>query len=309
MKFSIINKKKVFTPDSSFGWVNNYAQVPTVLIKEKVLRVYFATRPENNITKIGFVDLDINDFSNIINVSQKPVLELGAMGTFDEHGTMPSSVVELNNKVYLYYSGWQRSVGVPYNNFTGLAVSYDGGETFKKCFRAPIIDRNKNEIFSATSPSVIFENGIWHMWYCSGTFWHSINSKLEHTYDIKYAYSNNGIDWVQTGLVCIEQENEFEAITRPTVIKIDGQYHMWYCYRGSVSFRDGEESYKIGYATSENGIKWKRKDACFNLEPDLWDSKMKAYPEIVYINNKFYLFYNGNYFGREGFGYAELKIN
>jgi predicted GH43/DUF377 family glycosyl hydrolase len=290
------------------SWSTSHAQVPTLLLKKDRLRVYFATRPKQDLTMTTFCDLDINDLSKVIYVHDKPILELGSPGTFDQHGIMPSTVVEKDGKVYLYYSGWCRSVGVPYNNYTGLAISEDGGITFRKPYAGPVIDRTKFELFSATSPHV-FYNGKWHMWYCSGTNWHKINEKFEHTYDIKYASSDNGEDWYQYNQVIIAQKDEFEAITKPTTIKIGDLYHMWYCYRGSFNFRDGGDAYKIGHAISTDMVNWQRDDEHpgISASADGWDSEMVAYPAVIQINDSFYLFYNGNSFGKEGFGYAKLK--
>jgi len=301
----------VFKPNGEYGWINSHAQVPTVLVKEKegIVRVFFATRPKAGCTLISYADLDINNLKIVLRLSSKPVLELGRPGTFDEHGTMPSSIVAEGDNVFLYYSGWQRSTGVPYNNYTGCALSIDGGDTFKKIYEAPILDRNYKELFSATSPSVIKEENIWKMWYCSGVNWLIINNKCEHVYDIKYAESFDGIKWKQNIVTAIPQNTSEEAITKPTVIKIDGMYHMWFCYRGSRSFRKGVESYKIGYAHSPDGIKWQRLNerAGITLSKSGWDSKMIAYPEVADILGTKYLFYNGNGFGKSGFGYAKLK--
>ena len=290
-------------------WSNSHAQVPTLLLKKDRIRVYFATRPRQDVTLTTFCDLDINDPSNIIYVHDKPILELGTPGTFDQHGIMPSSVIENDGKVYLYYSGWCRSVGVPYSNYTGLAISEDGGISFRKAYLGPVIDRTKFELYSATSPHVHY-NGKWHMWYCSGTNWHEIDNKLEHTYDIKYAFSENGLDWHQDNQIAIRQKNEFEAITKPTVLSLNGLYHMWYCYRGSFGFRDGNEGYKIGYAISKDLINWKRRDedSGISISENGWDDQMIAYPAATQIGDSVYLFYNGNSFGKEGFGYAKLKF-
>ena len=54
------------------------------------------------------------------------------------------------------------------------------------------------------------------MWYCSGTHWHEVNGKLEHTYHIKYATSEDGIIWQQNNQIAIPQKNKFEAIIQPT---------------------------------------------------------------------------------------------
>jgi predicted GH43/DUF377 family glycosyl hydrolase len=291
------------------GWSNSHAQVPTLLLLEDRLRVYFATRPAQDLTLTTFCDLDLQDFNKIIYVHDKPILDLGKPGSFDQHGIMPSSVIKKEGRVFLYYSGWSRSVGVPYANYTGVAISDDGGNTFYKPFQGPIVDRTKFEIFSATSPEV-YHNGIWHMWYCSGTNWHNINGKFEHTYDIKYADSENGFDWRQQNRIAIRQKNEFEAITKPTVISLGNFYHMWYCYRGSFSFRGGADGYKIGYAISKDLINWERRDeeAGISVSENGWDNEMIAYPAAIQIGKAFYLFYNGNGFGKEGFGYAKLNI-
>ena len=290
------------------NWAISHAQIPTLLVKKDRLRVYFASRPSNDITLTTFCDLDLEDFSRVLYVHPEPILKLGEPGTFDQYGIMPSSVIEKDGLIYLFYSGWSRSVGVPYSNYTGIAISEDGGTTFVKKFRGPVLDRTKFEIFSATSPEVYYD-GKWHMWYCSGTNWHLVDKKFEHTYDIKYASSEDGLNWQQHNQSAIHQKNEFEAITKPTIIKIGEKYHMWYCYRGTINFRGGENAYRIGYADSDDMMHWTRKDenAGIGITEGEWDDKMMAYPAITKINGEIVMFYNGNEFGKKGFGYATLK--
>lgn len=304
-------KKKglIFSP-KDHGINGTHAQVPTLLLKGDVLRVYFSFRPEKGLSLTTFVDIDVNDLSKVVYVHSEPILKLGLPGTFDEHGIMPSSVIKENEKIYMYYSGWQRGVSVPYNNYTGLAISEDGGMTFTKYTQGPVLDRTLLELYSATSPLVLIENGKWHAWYSSGTNWHFINGKYEHTYDLKYASSNDGINWLQNNKVAIAQKSEFEAITRPAIFKDNNGYHMWYSYRGTIDFRTGiDNGYKIGYAFSDDLLKWKRDDtkAGIELSENGWDSKMMAYPAIIKIRDKIIMVYNGNDFGSEGFGYAELS--
>jgi hypothetical protein len=144
------------------------------------------------------------------------------------------------------------------------------------------------------------------MWYCSGTDWLKVNDKYEHTYDIKYAHSENGIEWHPRGTPSVAQRNQSEALTRPFVVQDQSQYHMWFCYRGSQSFRDGSDAYRIGHAGSADLLEWQRDDATDGLEPSPagWDSKMVAYPAVVSLNNQMLMFYNGNNFGAAGFGLA-----
>ena len=71
------------------------------------------------------------------------------------------------------------------------------------------------------------------MWYVSCTGWRLEKSKAKHYYHIKYAESNDGIQWKRSGKVCIDfQSKEEYAFSRPSIIKEDGIYKMWYSYRG-----------------------------------------------------------------------------
>jgi sucrose-6-phosphate hydrolase SacC (GH32 family) len=285
--------------------MNSHAQVPTVLSlpKQNIIRVYFSSRPRQNISLTSYVDLNSSNLSEINFLNPEPILELGGLGMFDEHGIMPSSVIKHEDVVFLYYSGWSTGTTLPYSNFTGLAISEDNGKFFKKLGKGPILDRTHWGPYSATSPHVIKNGNSWLMYYCSGTDWIDVDGKLEHVYNIKIAESYDGIKWEQSGKVAIPQSTKDEAITKPTIY-FDGQiYHMYFCYRKSVGFRGGKNSYQIGYAQSKNLIDWKREDSMAGISkgPNKGDSEMIAYPEVCSIRNKICMFYNGNGFGEEGF--------
>lgn len=308
-KFSWVKKGILFSPNGQGNMINSHAQIMAPIVIEDKLRIYFSSRPKPNMTLPFYADFDLDNFK-LLHLNTDPILKLGKPGTFDEHGIMPSCVIKNNSDIYLYYSGWQQSVGVPYNNYTGLAISNDNGNTFRKYSDAPILDRNNSELYSATSPYVLKEKGLWHTWYSSGTGWHEENGKLEHTYDLKYAYSKDGKKWHQEGKIGIKSYNEHEALCKPAIIKLDNIFFMWFSYRGSKGFRDGSDSYRIGMAYSDDLINWERDDKASGIEisENGWDSKMIAYPSIIKIKNDYYMFYNGNSFGKYGFGYAVLNI-
>ena len=289
--------------------MKTHAQVPTPLAGDGFVRVYFSSRPEPKLSLTSFVDLNESDPTRILRVYEQPILELGKPGTFDEHGIMPSCAIREGDKVLLFYTGWSRGASVPYTNSTGLAVSEDGGETFRKVSEGPILGKGLHDPYSATSPCVLKDGDNWHMWYCSGTGWLNLKGKYEHTYDIKHARSFDGVSWQTDGQTSIGPTTEHEALTRPFVISRSDGYHMWFCYRGSRDFRDGEDAYRIGYAFSSDLISWHRKDEEAGIGPAAtgWDSKMIAYPAVVTLSERTLMFYNGNGFGCEGFGYAELS--
>lgn len=303
-----IKKGKIFSVDGNYGWMNSHAQIPTVLVLDDRLRVFFSTRSIPTESKTTFLDLDLNDPSKVLYVHDRKILENGKLGTFDEHGVMPAGVIRKGNKVYLYYSGWSERCSVPYSNLTGLAISDDDGYTFKKIGDGPILSTNILEPYSATSPHVFYENDLFHMFYCSGTDWIKKNDKYEHTYDVKYAFSDDGINFIQDGKSIIKSDDKKEAITRPVIIKRSNIYHMFFCYRGSDDFRDGADSYRLGSAWSSDLKLWHRENSIPGLDvsKDGWDSKMIAYPYVVETSAGTYMFYNGNGFGKSGFGYAVL---
>ena len=144
------------------------------------------------------------------------------------------------------------------------------------------------------------------MWYTSGTGWVLVNGKPEPLYVIKYAQSADGIVWQRENITCIQPLSPDEANARAAVI-IDGDlYKMWFIYRGSIDFRDGADSYRIGYAEAGDPVHWSRDDAKAGIacSPEGWDSKMQAYPAVATVEGNKYLFYNGNGFGAAGFGCA-----
>jgi hypothetical protein len=282
-------------------WMVSHACVPTAIsIDENTVRIYYAPRNSEGKSIPTYFDVEANDPSKIKYIHSKPILELGELGTFDDDGIMPCSAVRISeNCIYLYYVGWNPSVSVPYRNAIGLAIS--------KAFKGAIVERNKKEPFFTASPFVLKEDGKWHLWYASSTGFVVVNSKPEPLYEIKYAYSNDGIDWIRPNITCIPPAEKYQCTARPTVIKEDGIYKMWFTFRGSFDYRDGKESYKIGYAESTDAINWNRLDekSGIQLSESGWDCKMQTYPSVIKIKEKKYLFYNGNGFGKTGIGLAE----
>tara|TARA_Y100001934_G_C11902725_1_gene562961 strand:- start:395 stop:640 length:246 start_codon:yes stop_codon:yes gene_type:complete len=75
-------------------------------------------------------------------------------------------------------------------------------------------------------------------------------------------------------------------------------------------FRNKKEfSYRIGHASSADLITWNRNDDTFSLNVSKhgWDSQMVCYPHVFEYQKQVYLMYNGNDFGKYGFGIARLE--
>lgn len=297
---------RVFAVTGNSGWMNTHAQIPTVLVLEDRLRVYFATRPRKDLGLTTFVDLDRKDPRRVLHVCERPILEVGRPGTFDNHGIFPVYVGYIDGRVHLYYVGWYRGSSIPYHNAVGLAVSDDDGMTFRKLFDGPVLDRTSKEPYSTGAVYIVEQDGSYHMFYNEVFDWIVVNDRYEPLYHIKHAVSENAIEWTKTDRVCIGSQHAREGVARPSVIRRDGIYHMWFCYRGSDDFRDGRDSYRIGYARSENLLDWNRADglAGIGVSDTGWDSTMIAYPCVVEVDGEYLMFHNGNGFGTSGFGFA-----
>lgn len=303
-------KGVIFAPNGQYDWMISHASIPVVdTIDAQTVRVYFGARDKQNRSRIGYVDLDPDDLTHVLKVSAEPVLPLGPIGTFDDNGMMPSCLLDHQGQKYLYYIGWNPQVTVSYRLAIGLAISSDQGTTFHKYSPGPICDRDLDEPFFNTTPFVRIENGLWRMWYVSCTGWEIINNWPEPRYNIKYAESADGIHWKRTGITCIDYDPFTQAICSPFVVRADHKYSMIYSYRSAHDYRtDPTKGYRLGYAESLDGLNWERKDDEIGItfSEDGWDSAMMEYASIFEHRGKMLLFYNGNGFGKSGFGYAEL---
>lgn len=303
-------KGLIFKTDGRYEWMAHHAAVPTAdKVNDEVLRIYFSTRDTQSRSHTTFIEVELDNPQKVLYIHDRPVLSPGKLGTFDDSGVLPSCIVNHEERKYLYYAGYNRSVTVPYRNALGLAVSDDGGLTFSRVSDGSVVDRSFLDPYFIATAFAMFDEDRWKLWYASSTGWTVINGHPEPQYQIKYAESQDGMNWIREGVVCIEYKSEGEANVRPFVLKENGLYRMWYCYRGSNGFRtDKAQSYRMGYADSQNGIAWERKDDEVGIErsEEGWDSLMIEYPYLYEHKGRKYLLYNGNGFGETGFGYAVL---
>lgn len=306
-----VKKGRIFSVDEPSGWMNSHAQCPTAIVLKDKIRIFFSARYKNQQSLPTYVDVAKDDPFNILYRHSEPVLNFGRRGTFDENGIIPSYFIEKCGEIYFYYAGWSQCKNVPYKNFTGLAISKDGGNTFEKFSEAPVFSLDQYNPLSATGPCIVKRKDDYLCIYSTGVDWIEVNGKLEHTYLLTYALSINAIDWKGTGEIIIQPEREFMAHCKPTIICIDGVYHMWFSTRGSYNFRSaGNDAYRLGYANSKDLIHWNRNDeeVGIDISASGWDSEMICYPHIVNVDGKYIMFYNGNGFGKSGFGFAELSM-
>ncbi len=292
----------IFKPNSNLKWMKSHAQLPTILrLSEKVSRIYFASRNKKQISHIGYFDFDLEN-KKVINYTKNPILFPGKIGNFDADGVYPSSIIEINNKIFLYFIGWNKGEKPPlFYAGIGLAISSDGGYTFEKLSCAPILSRSNYDPCLVTAPNVFWELDKLKMIYTSGLEWKvDLTGKLVSYYHLKEALSEDGIKWIRNGKVAVELEKKERDISRSDIISFkNGTKVLMYGVNTS------QNPYRIKFSLKNNKGNWIRNDNIIkkiHLSKKGFDSRLMSYPSCLWYKEELYMFYNGNNFGKEGVG-------
>jgi hypothetical protein len=295
----------VYVPDGSLGWAQHYGFPPTPhFLNDDVIRIFVAFCDENTVGRVGYVDVDAANPLNVLDVSTKPSFDIGKPGAFDENGVVPTCVLPVGDELYMYYAGFQLGYKLRYYQFLGLAISKDDGESFERATEVPVLDRSDSELVNRTSGFALHEEGRFKLWYVGGSEWTEVKGKSLPVYRMRYLESDDGKVWPRAGELAIDFESDDEhALGRPWVIHDAEGYRMFF------SSRTRSKGYRLGYAESDDGRAWKRRDEEMKLDvsDSGWDSEMVAYASVVGWRDRTYLFYNGNSCGKTGFGLAVLE--
>lgn len=293
---------RVFDPTDAAAWMRTHAAlpIPRHLDGDRFL-VYCSGRDDQGRAQIGSVEIEVGESPRLIAVNPEPIVRFGELGTYDDRGILTSSLVENGDKLVLYTTGVNLGVTVPFYYAVGAAISLDGGVTWQKYTDGPILDRNTVDPILTASPYVLIENGTWRMWYMSGAKWTLEDGKPKHYYHLRYCESKDGLRWNRAGRIAIDFAVGEYAISRPNIVRDPGCYRMWFASRG--------DAYRLRYAESEDGFAWRREEGLAGIDVTLgeWDSDMLCYPYVFDHAGKRYMLYNGNAYGRTGFGLAILE--
>lgn len=297
-----------------------FAQAPQVLVFSDFYRVYFSTRYLESSTgkflsRIAYVDLT-KDFESVLDVSQHEVISLGKLGTYDEHGIFPLHVMRADDRIYGFISGVNRRISVPADGAIGLSQSFDNGLTFQRLADGPILAPSLKEPCINVDPCVIQYQQTFHMWYVYGLEWKDAGDVVSpsRVYKIGHAFAVDPLNWKKDGtkqiIPNVLSDDECQAM--PSVIALDDGFHMFFCCRFASDFRTNpSRGYRMGHAHSQNLQHWIRNDEAipFRGEQQEWDSEMQCYPHVFKDGKRVFMIYNGNQFGRFGFGVCELMTD
>lgn len=271
-----------------------------IFLEDDKFRIFFSGRDHKNRSSVGYVDIDVKQ-RKVIGHCEGVIIAFGRQDSFYSHGISVGNNNFNNGKNYVYFMGWNIPKGGHWRGDIGR-LELTNKSTLILAPDVPFLGIDQEDPISLSYPFVLFHEGIYKMWYGSTVSWESENGEMIHV--IKYATSDDGEHWEKHGVAIPYELGVAQAFSRPSVIIDDNGYHMWYSYRSGTG-----TTYRIGYAYSANGKDWTRahEKAGIDVSDAGWDSEMICYPFVFEHNDTRYMLYNGNDFGRFGFGLAIWK--
>ena len=295
-------KGLVFTPQRKYGWDHNSFIAPLpMMVGDDVIRIYGTVRDEKGAGRLSYIEVDAENPSKVLRVADKPLIDIGRPGMFDDNGVVATCMMKYKDEIRCYYAGYTLSTKVRHHDFTGLAISNDGGLTFKRYSNVPVADRIEGEELTRAIQFVYFEDNVFKVYYVGGSSFAEGKTKTIPEYNLRYMESSDGIHFPSVpGEVVVPVADGFYRVGKPYIVKENGMFRMFYSDGGD------DILYQLAYAESTDGMHWVKKDINLSISDDGWDSQMQEYPSFIRVKGKAYLFYNGRNYGYDGFGYAEL---
>ena len=291
-------------------WWRSHAQLPTILpISDRLWRVYFAARDAHNRSRIVAVDVDPADEMRVVAEHLEPLLDRGDLGAFDCEGVLPSCALATEGEIRLYYIGVALRRDVPWQTAIGLAVSEDG-INFRRVTPGPVLAVGPYDRYFTTTPTVLRDATGYRMWYSGGTQWYEVDGRSEANYEIRLCRSSDGVIWDhRTKAILPADIMNGAGVGRPWVTKTASGYRMWFGGRGA-SYREASEgAYRLYSVAIEGDDATRMAERMLFKNPPVdgdFDSWMQAYPSVAAYGRDLIMFYNGNDFGCDGFGWARL---
>lgn len=293
----------IFTP--GIGGFTHGSHPCAVHYRDDVFVVAFTCRDANQRSHIFLSYATLSGGRMELTGDPQISLAPGAPGSFDCDGTISVCIVSHQGRCFLYYVGWQNLPDGLWMCDTGRARLDLDNLSLQKEFPGPVLGRDKTNPLFAAATAFHITDDVWHTWYNSGIEWVRTEQGWRHYYGIHHAQSDDGIDWKCDPGLCLPFADEYEyAFGRPSVYFREGVYLMWFAHRATKDI----PTYRIGFASSRDGLKWDRNDslAGIDVSADGWDSEMICYPYVFEHKGRLYMLYNGNGYGRTGFGLAML---
>jgi hypothetical protein len=278
----------------------SHAMLPTPILLPDRLRVFFASCDADLRGRVFFADLERREPYRVLSLHTEPVFDLGPRGAFDCDGVNPTQVFRRGERLLMFYVGWQRDVDdAPYALISGLAESRDDGFSFTR-LRAPVLPPTAAERMFRTAAFARPEPGGWRLFYVAGSQFIPGPTRPLPVYSLKETTSASFEHWPDEGreLLAPDVEGGELGYGRPVVWDEGEEAVMLVSLRtrsGYELLRAPLEEVRRGRQPSEPVLTHPR---------EAWESEMTCFGSPIRFEDRELLFYNGNQYGRSGFGLA-----
>jgi len=276
------------------GDVNNASHPAILKINDSLYYVWYEGTDANNKQRIyharstdgiNWTKYDNSIPNNSDSVSTNGRIPAGTAGKGDSDVVTNPTVVYKDNEFKMWYCGYDGK-----NRRIFYATSPDALQWTKLDNSIPAISdtttsngriangtKGKFDEKDACAPEVMWDDDekIYKMWYSSVV-----------PGNIAMATSSDGLTWTKidnsvpertnttttNGRIAMGLEGSVDYIyaRNPTVVKVNGRYHMWYVGGSPESTIKPGGSQVVVYATSEDGLTWKK----YNNSSDTYKQKL-----------------------------------
>lgn len=235
---------------------------------------------DNNKRQIGYA-LSNGSYNNF-NINSLPIISWNIINQNDR-GIEHPSILNNDSLKEGTFSAWFNNMEE--NGYFNLfKSSSDNGINWTTPTKLIFDKVNDWDLLGKTAPTVLFENGIFKIWYSNLGLYKGITN-----WKIGYATSGDGINWNKYPEPVLISDQDWEGaggVGNPFVLFEDGLYHIW--YHGSKG---------IGHAVSTDGINW-IKEKLPVLTPSSDNSEAFDYsrvmdPFVMKVNDVYYMYYTG----------------
>lgn len=216
-----------------------------------------------------------------LKISSQPIVAVGPANSWDQSRIGSTSILFNGSIFKMWYEG---------NNGSSWRIGFatsDNGINWVKHSNF-IVDKLDNfDNANVHDPKVFFKDNTYKMWF-SGS-----NPDIRNIH-INYSVSSDGISWNQVNLSILSASFAWEnnlGISYPYTIYQNNQYKMWYAARGSLN---GSTRWRIGYATSSDGINWAKNPTPVLEASQSWEGSDVGNPTVLFENGIYEMWYHGD---------------
>ena len=235
-------------------------------------------------------------FAQVDWTFEELVVPPGPPGSWDSYRHVVQDVVFDGTTYHLYLTGgqtsnpWHSPWHVGHWTWNALTQEWDPDTEHN-----PVLSPEPGawDGYTVYSVAVLYDGGVFKMWYGAA-------SEFPGVCSVGYATSSDGSDWTKQagplpGLFPGAPGTWDDFGMNPSTVLIEGgSYRMWYhAVQGDGSYG----TYRIGTATSTDGITWTKHPEPVLVPSEPWEADCVDFPEVIPMGGGYAMWYGGVVWG------------